>query len=130
MMKWWKKFFKTAGRIWWRWDVRFCAIPTGRSIQQQSMESPGMCRSLIRELITFDLVKQTEDIAGELDPTQQAEQSGWGAFCYSRQFDVCDDQRVVTARLDSFFVQITDCLLYTSDAADDLLCVDLGGRRI
>src|SRR5450756_2744073 len=25
---------------------------------------------------------------------------------------------------------ITTCLLYTSDAADDLLCVDLGGRRI
>src|SRR5450756_3127091 len=24
----------------------------------------------------------------------------------------------------------TCCLLYTSDAADDLLCVDLGGRRI
>src|SRR5450756_3220952 len=23
----------------------------------------------------------------------------------------------------------TSCLLYTSDAADDLLCVDLGGRR-
>ena len=22
------------------------------------------------------------------------------------------------------------CLLYTSDAADDLLCVDLGGRRV
>src|SRR5450756_3248458 len=25
---------------------------------------------------------------------------------------------------------LTPCLLYTSDAADDLLCVDLGGRRI
>src|SRR5450756_2767932 len=25
---------------------------------------------------------------------------------------------------------ISPCLLYTSDAADDLLCVDLGGRRI
>ena len=25
---------------------------------------------------------------------------------------------------------IKSCLLYTSDAADDLLCVDLGGRRI
>ena len=25
---------------------------------------------------------------------------------------------------------IETCLLYTSDAADDLLCVDLGGRRI
>src|SRR5659263_523325 len=26
--------------------------------------------------------------------------------------------------------RIRTCLLYTSDAADDLLCVDLGGRRI
>ena len=26
--------------------------------------------------------------------------------------------------------QLLTCLLYTSDAADDLLCVDLGGRRI
>ena len=28
------------------------------------------------------------------------------------------------------FVGNSYCLLYTSDAADDLLCVDLGGRRI
>src|SRR5450756_1483352 len=27
-------------------------------------------------------------------------------------------------------LRISSCLLYTSDAADDLLCVDLGGRRI
>src|SRR5450756_490773 len=27
-------------------------------------------------------------------------------------------------------VGLVACLLYTSDAADDLLCVDLGGRRI
>mgnify|MGYP007112118300 CR=1 FL=1 len=27
-------------------------------------------------------------------------------------------------------VRVWACLLYTSDAADDLLCVDLGGRRI
>src|SRR5428012_7407 len=27
------------------------------------------------------------------------------------------------------FDEATACLLYTSDAADDLLCVDLGGRR-
>ena len=26
--------------------------------------------------------------------------------------------------------QVDYCLLYTSDAADELLCVDLGGRRI
>src|SRR5450756_3190654 len=29
-----------------------------------------------------------------------------------------------------FSVKSWICLLYTSDAADDLLCVDLGGRRI
>ena len=29
-----------------------------------------------------------------------------------------------------FDLQYKDCLLYTSDAADDLLCVHLGGRRI
>ena len=28
------------------------------------------------------------------------------------------------------FADITDCLLYTSDAADDVASVDLGGRRI
>ena len=28
------------------------------------------------------------------------------------------------------FKLYVSCLLYTSDAADDLLCVDLGGRRI
>ena len=33
------------------------------------------------------------------------------------------------ARFDAVAVIFT-CLLYTSDAADDLLCVDLGGRRI
>ena len=31
---------------------------------------------------------------------------------------------------DMLLRQSTVCLLYTSDAADDLLCVDLGGRRI
>ena len=29
-----------------------------------------------------------------------------------------------------FALMLSTCLLYTSDAADDLLCVDLGGRRI
>src|SRR5450756_3162662 len=37
----------------------------------------------------------------------------------------------VTASVDQFGAPIYwICLLYTSDAADDLLCVDLGGRRI
>ena len=32
--------------------------------------------------------------------------------------------------IDISIVRYFTCLLYTSDAADDLLCVDLGGRRI
>ena len=31
---------------------------------------------------------------------------------------------------DDIYAISKGCLLYTSDAADDLLCVDLGGRRI
>ena len=32
--------------------------------------------------------------------------------------------------IESLNEEIKACLLYTSDAADDLLCVDLGGRRL
>ena len=35
-----------------------------------------------------------------------------------------------TEDLDKKIEKVVTCLLYTSDAADDLLCVDLGGRRI
>ena len=34
------------------------------------------------------------------------------------------------ARIFFYGLSSEACLLYTSDAADDLLCVDLGGRRI
>mgnify|MGYP007112062395 CR=1 FL=1 len=37
--------------------------------------------------------------------------------------------RIVDAEFNAGY-QMKPCLLYTSDAADDLLCVDLGGRRI
>ena len=37
--------------------------------------------------------------------------------------EVCEEVKKV-------FGVVGVCLLYTSDAADDLLCVDLGGRRI
>eukprot|EP00657_Telonema_sp_P-1_P006356 TRINITY_DN24782_c0_g1_i1.p1 TRINITY_DN24782_c0_g1~~TRINITY_DN24782_c0_g1_i1.p1 ORF type:complete len:146 (-),score=18.13 TRINITY_DN24782_c0_g1_i1:6-443(-) len=37
---------------------------------------------------------------------------------------------VWSTTIGSIIGEISTCLLYTSDAADDLLCVDLGGRRI
>ena len=41
-----------------------------------------------------------------------------------------DDAALAPDRIGRAVEQVHDCLLYTSDAADDLLCVDLGGRRI
>src|SRR5450756_2996504 len=38
--------------------------------------------------------------------------------------------RELATMIQAIEAQFRDCLLYTSDAADDLLCVDLGGRRI
>ena len=40
------------------------------------------------------------------------------------------DYVVVILQGGNLLLQDQLCLLYTSDAADDLLCVDLGGRRI
>ena len=36
----------------------------------------------------------------------------------------------ITGFTNSGFAKYFTCLLYTSDDADDLLCVNLGGRRI
>src|SRR5659263_435853 len=44
----------------------------------------------------------------------------WTKRWQERELEV--DEQVAAGR--------ATCLLYTSDAADDLLCVDLGGRRI
>eukprot|EP00657_Telonema_sp_P-1_P010289 TRINITY_DN463_c0_g1_i1.p1 TRINITY_DN463_c0_g1~~TRINITY_DN463_c0_g1_i1.p1 ORF type:complete len:100 (+),score=15.59 TRINITY_DN463_c0_g1_i1:429-728(+) len=43
---------------------------------------------------------------------------------------LCYNAPLPILRCHSFGSMFMPCLLYTSDAADDLLCVDLGGRRI
>ena len=45
--------------------------------------------------------------------------------------NICWQLKKIKFDKDSFVIVASNiCLLYTSDAADDLLCVDLGGRRI
>ena len=39
-------------------------------------------------------------------------------------------RETVVELMDRAFLAYNGCLLYTSDAADDLHCVNLGGRRI
>ena len=58
------------------------------------------------------------------------------AFAWGTTVDTFQDQGITNVYAyearseEGGFVQGVICLLYTSDAADDLLCVDLGGRRI
>ena len=54
----------------------------------------------------------------------------WGVI---RTLDPSEVAILAPAHIDAAAFDATHpytCLLYTSDAADDLLCVDLGGRRI
>src|SRR5680860_227561 len=55
-------------------------------------------------------------------PDYQCDHTAWGVNVIERV-----DSPAVKLLYDIYHMQI--CLLYTSDAADDLLCVDLGGRR-
>ena len=50
--------------------------------------------------------------------------SGHVSFVETKTMAILDRPLVASGDM------IYTCLLYTSDAADDLLCVDLGGRRI
>src|SRR5450756_2296749 len=58
--------------------------------------------------------------------------ASWPAACMasSRTRPASTSARSATCRRSRPPSRSTACLLYTSDAADDLLCVDLGGRRI
>ena len=75
------------------------------------------------------------------DGIRDAQESRGLGDVYKRQSRICPPQpasitRAVRLRTgpkySSFWPMVppSNCLLYTSDAADDLLCVDLGGRRI
>eukprot|EP00657_Telonema_sp_P-1_P008339 TRINITY_DN292_c0_g1_i1.p2 TRINITY_DN292_c0_g1~~TRINITY_DN292_c0_g1_i1.p2 ORF type:complete len:132 (-),score=44.50 TRINITY_DN292_c0_g1_i1:67-462(-) len=57
-------------------------------------------------------------------PRSTQSRSSAASDVYKRQV------RIGKARPPASIQCSTPCLLYTSDAADDLLCVDLGGRRI
>src|SRR5665811_1467365 len=55
----------------------------------------------------------------------------FGHYCLARGFRIADISATQSLRfLDLIWASLLGCLLYTSDAADDLTRVDLGGRRI
>src|SRR5450756_1177374 len=84
------------------------------------------------------IVNSSADAIAVIDPQMRlvyASPSGWQLLGYEPtellgkdllQVVHPDDAKAVREH----FTRTLACLLYTSDAADDLLCVDLGGRRI
>ena len=83
----------------------------------EKIQEAGYKKVILRPLMVVAGDHANNDMAGDDDDSWKSQFEASGVF---------DSIETQIAGLG----QIPVCLLYTSDAADDLLCVDLGGRRI
>src|SRR5665213_3478435 len=99
-----------------------------------------------RVVIALALINDPEIIladepTGNLDPDTSEEivlllkqigQSGTAILIATHDYHIIRTfpSRIIKCESGKVLEDVQICLLYTSDAADDLLCVDLGGRRI
>ena len=74
--------------------------------------------------------KERVDLARSRDILDVAEQLGMELERAGRDYRWKEHDSLVITPNKNVWKWFSSCLLYTSDAADDLLCVDLGGRRI
>src|SRR5450756_323723 len=81
------------------------------------------------ELILVSMRHATREVLGAAPPDDVL-MSGVGMPLLTQFRGFAPDHVDELLRVYREFNHIHHCLLYTSDAADDLLCVDLGGRRI
>src|SRR5680860_588987 len=80
-----------------------------------------------RRRLAYEINKKTEGIYAVVNFTAESKSTDE----LDRQLSLSEAvMRTKVLRAEAGFAQVAACLLYTSDAADDLLCVDLGGRRI
>src|SRR5450756_2102724 len=86
-----------------------------------------LLRLLIKQNIEVQVV-MTEAACHFITPTTMQGLSGKPVM--TSQWDASVPDSMAHIHLSRAADAIVICLLYTSDAADDLLCVDLGGRRI
>eukprot|EP01016_Furgasonia_blochmanni_P044486 TRINITY_DN617_c0_g1_i7.p2 TRINITY_DN617_c0_g1~~TRINITY_DN617_c0_g1_i7.p2 ORF type:complete len:109 (+),score=22.29 TRINITY_DN617_c0_g1_i7:77-403(+) len=84
------------------------------------------CLSSSRENISKDLRYNHEQ---KLVFKKTSKKTAWGKCIQTSHFFEITHNYTEKETLLELYLLYT-CLLYTSDAADDLLCVDLGGRRI
>src|SRR5665811_909267 len=87
---------------------------TATELADQLDETPSNCSWHLRKLAEHSFVEEAEGGVGRKRP--------WQIVSVGMQWGDVDESPELA--------RAGDCLLYTSDAADDLTRVDLGGRRI
>src|SRR5450756_1422947 len=104
--------------------MRWCAAV--HSVLGTNMKSPSPPKASVRRPC-FLLASAAPSEAGRLWPTPKPPEIPFHRYGLSMSQSRCGhDSRIEVPTSD----QSSSLILYTSDAADDLLCVDLGGRRI
>src|SRR5450756_783307 len=101
------------------------------------LASPELRRRLIDNLVTLVEDKGYDGIDLDWEALKAADRDRFSSFVAELATALHAKRRFLsiavapkTSEPGQWDNQISACLLYTSDAADDLLCVDLGGRRI
>ena len=93
---------------------------------------------MLRSLVGSEMCIRDRDYSAGTITVTPASQTGLSAGivgCYMKFSNGTRDDYALITAYDGSVITLSHphynfCLLYTSDAADDLLCVDLGGRRI
>src|SRR5678815_3421144 len=98
------------------------------------MLQPGrLARHAWREsdtVMTLVAAQETQtDTVVEVDPVAQAK-AQYSGVKVVRPLGILHREQHMAKACDVQLARVNDCLLYTSDAADERSSVDLGGRRI
>mgnify|MGYP002682270283 CR=1 FL=1 len=102
-------------------DTLFCGVTTNPRLTKKVLELlPDEINPIADKLIIDNPGKDNYKLAWKLYKAITEK----GAQLYMPLFEKSKFKKGYVS------AQVDPCLLYTSDAADDLLCVDLGGRRI
>ena len=112
----------------------FCTIEPNKAAVAVPDATLARLAEIVRSPRTTPTALELVDVAGLVEDAHKGEGLGNQFLAHVRGIDILihlvrlfrDENVARAAPLDP----VKDCLLYTSDAADDLLCVDLGGRRI
>src|SRR5450756_2472777 len=81
-------------------------------------------RNALSPILLLELAGKLKELVAE-DQVRCLIMRGTGDKAFSAGYDI---GAIPTDPDPEMMKLLEDCLLYTSDAADDLLCVDLGGR--